>query len=48
MRTHVFLIDDDIDEMKLFAEALKEVVDPCKCTMIEWSTCFKNAELPSA
>ena len=32
MRTHVFLIDDDIDEMKNFVEALKEVIGLFKCT----------------
>lgn len=29
---HILLIDDDIDEMKTFVEALKEVVEPFKCT----------------
>ncbi len=32
MKTHILLIDDDIDEMKTFVEALKEVVEPFKCT----------------
>lgn len=32
MRTHVFLIDDDIDEMKHFVEALKQVIGLFKCT----------------
>ncbi len=25
MKTHILLVDDDIDEMKIFVEALKEV-----------------------
>ena len=32
MKTHIFLIDDDIDEMKLFVEAMKEVIAGFKCT----------------
>ena len=32
MKTHILLIDGDIDEMKSFVEALKEVVEPFKCT----------------
>lgn len=32
MKTHIFLIDDDIDEMKLFVEAMKEVIEGFKCT----------------
>lgn len=32
MKTHILLIDDDIDEMKTFVVALKEVVAPFKCT----------------
>ena len=32
MKTHLLLIDDDIDEMKTFVEALKEVVGAFKCT----------------
>ena len=32
MKTHILLIDDDIDEMKTFVEALKQVVAPFKCT----------------
>ena len=32
MKTHIFLIDDDIDEMKLFVEAMKEVIPEFKCT----------------
>lgn len=32
MKTHILLIDDDIDEMKTFVEALKEVVGAFKCT----------------
>src|SRR5688572_29798714 len=32
MKTHIFLIDDDVDEMKLFVEAMKEVIDAFKCT----------------
>lgn len=32
MKTHIFLIDDDIDEMKIFVEAMKEVIDAFKCT----------------
>ena len=32
MKTHILLIDDDIDQMKTFVEALKEVVGAFKCT----------------
>lgn len=32
MKTHILLVDDDIDEMKTFVEALKEVLEPFKCT----------------
>lgn len=32
MKTHILVIDDDIDEMKTFVEAFKEVVSPFKCT----------------
>ena len=32
MKTHILLVDDDIDEMKTFVEALKKVVPPFKCT----------------
>lgn len=32
MKIHIFLIDDDIDEMKLFVEAMKEVIAGFKCT----------------
>lgn len=32
MKTHIFLVDDDIDEMKIFVDALKEVIGSCKCT----------------
>jgi CheY-like chemotaxis protein len=32
MKTHVLLVDDDIDEMKTFLEALKTIIPPCKCT----------------
>ena len=32
MKTHILLVDDDIDEMKIFAEALKDVVGDFKCT----------------
>jgi CheY-like chemotaxis protein len=32
VRTHILLIDDDIDEMKTSVEALKEVVEHLKCT----------------
>ena len=32
MKTHILLVDDDIDEMKIFVEALKDVVGAFKCT----------------
>lgn len=32
MKTHILLVDDDIEEMKIFVEALKEVIPPFKCT----------------
>ena len=32
MKTHIFLIDDDIVEMKLFVAALQELGDTFKCT----------------
>jgi CheY-like chemotaxis protein len=32
MKTHIFLIDDDINEMKIFVDALKEVTGAFKCT----------------
>src|SRR5687767_7458251 len=32
MKTHIFLIDDDVDEMKIFMDALKEVIGAFKCT----------------
>ena len=32
MKTHILLIDDDINEMKTFVKALPEVVAPFTCT----------------
>lgn len=32
MKTHVFLIDDDIEEMRFFVSALNEMGDSFKCT----------------
>jgi CheY-like chemotaxis protein len=32
MKTHILVIDDDIDEMKTFVEAMKQVPVPFKCT----------------
>jgi len=32
MKTHVFLIDDDIEEMRFFVSALNEMGDNFKCT----------------
>jgi CheY-like chemotaxis protein len=32
MKTHILLIDDDIEEMKIFVEALKAVIPPFTCT----------------
>jgi len=32
MKTHILLVDDDIDEVKLFVEALKGVIGTFKCT----------------
>jgi two-component system chemotaxis response regulator CheY len=32
MKTHIFLVDNDMDEMKIFVEALTEVVGSFKCT----------------
>ena len=32
MKKHIFLIDDDEDELEIFDEALKTLPLPCKCT----------------
>ena len=32
MKTYILLIDDDIEEMKIFVKALKEVIPHFKCT----------------
>ena len=32
MKTHILVVDDDIDEMKAFVEALKQVSGPFTCT----------------
>jgi CheY-like chemotaxis protein len=32
MKKHIFLIDDDEDELEIFHEALKLLPLPCKCT----------------
>src|ERR1700754_3733547 len=32
MKKHIFLIDDDEDELEIFHEALKSLPLPCKCT----------------
>lgn len=32
MKKHIFLVDDDIEEMKIFVAALKDMGDAYKCT----------------
>ena len=32
MKTHIFLVDDDIEEMRFFVKALNEMGDKFKCT----------------
>ena len=32
MKTHILLVDDEIEEMKILAEALKDVLGDHKCT----------------
>ena len=32
MKTHIFLVDDDVEEMRFFVKALNEMGDKFKCT----------------